>query len=391
MATQSVQCDVHAIPQQVRLRDDVESVLIVVTDAGRPIELQRVPRPSDGRLTVNRSRRSSDLDMTSGARTSRQTVAALSIVVCTHERPDDLSRCLESLLPVHARGHEVVVVDSGPVTTRTRAIVGRFPFRYITESRPGLNRARNAGLGAATHEIVAFLDDDVVVGEGWVTATGSCFEAADVGCVTGLVLPLELETRAQEEFELYCQHRRDFQRKLYTRQSLRPSAAGVVGMGANMAFRRDLVRALGGFDERLDAGTRTRSGGDTDMFARVLESGCQIVYTPDAPVWHRHRRSTRELRSCVFGYGVGLFSMLTKRVVEQRDGGTVITAARWLVGPPMKAAWAKMTGKPAPGWSVVLSETAGAVFGPFMFAYETWRHRSDRELSPRPPLDTVVD
>ena len=146
-------------------------------------------------------------------------------------------------------------------------------------------------------------------------------------------------------------------------------------MGANMAFRRTLVTLLGGFDVRLDAGTRTRSGGDTDMFARVLDSGRDIVYTPDAPVWHRHRRSVRELRSCVFGYGVGLYSVLTKRLIEQRDGTAMITAVRWLIGPPLKAASAKIARSPAPRWETVLAETAGAMCGPFLFAYETWRNR----------------
>ena len=134
--------------------------------------------------------------------------------------------------------------------------------------------------------------------------------------------------------------------------------------------------ALTGFDVRLDAGTSTRSGGDTDMFARVLDAGRLIVYTPDAYVWHRHRRTSRELRSCVFGYGVGLYSMLTKRLVEQRDFGALVTAGRWLLGPIVKAARAKIAGAPSPPWSVVLAETAGAPFGPLWFGYETWRGRS---------------
>jgi hypothetical protein len=192
-----------------------------------------------------------------------------------------------------------------------------------------------------------------------------------VGCVTGLVLPLELETPAQEEFELYCQHRRDFERHVYSAEVLRPSAAGVVGMGANMAFRRRLLLELGGFGPP----TATRAADETDMFARVLDSGRLIVYAPEAQVWHRHRRSTGEVRRCVFGYGVGVYSLLTKRLVEQRDFATLITAVRWLVGPVAKAAQAKLQRQPAPGWDIVLAETAGAVIGPFCFAYEKWRGR----------------
>jgi hypothetical protein len=109
------------------------------------------------------------------------------------------------------------------------------------------------------------------------------------------------------------------------------------------------------------------------MFARVLDAGHVIVYTPDAQVWHRHRRSTREVRSCVFGYGVGVYSMLTKRLLEQGDLGALITAARWFVGPVVKAASAKAGRRPAPRWDIVLAETAGAAIGPFCYAYEAWR------------------
>jgi len=197
------------------------------------------------------------------------------------------------------------------------------------------------------------------------------------------VLPLELETAAQEDFELYCQHRRDLERHVYSSRVLPSSAAGIVGMGANMAFRRQLILTLGGFDTRLGPGTRTRTGDETDLFARVLDAGQLIVYTPDAYVWHRHRRSGREERSCVFGYGVGLYSMLTKRLFEQGDAGALITGGRWLLGPLVKAVAAKAARRPAPRWSTVLAETAGAPFGPFCFAYETWRRRADRRSATR--------
>jgi len=264
------------------------------------------------------------------------------------------------------------------VTRATAAVVERFDLRYVTEPRVGLDHARNTGLATASHDIVAFVDDDVVVSPSWASSIRACFTEAAIGCATGLVLPLELETASQEEFELYSQQRRDLRPRVYSRRNLPASAAGVVGIGANMAFRSAVLRDLGGFDVRLDAGTPTRSGGDTDMFARVLDAGQSIAYSPAALVWHRHRRTRKELRSCVFGYGVGVYSMLTKRLVEQRDLGALVTAARWLLGPVVKAARAKMVGRPAPSWPVVFAETAGAVCGPFLFVYEARRRRAPR-------------
>lgn len=375
MSTQVVELDLHSPPADIRVRDGVQGVLIVVVDNGHPRALLRMPRPVDGILTLRDILQDHPLEPQSASTPADVKPRLVSVVIPTHERPDDLIRCLESLSGIHAGGHEVIVVDNAAATNRTAAVVERFGARYLIEPTAGANRARNAGWAAARHDIVAFVDDDVVVSRPWLAAIGERFDDPMVACVTGLVLPLELETTAQEEFELYCQHRRDLHSREFSRDVLRPSAAGVVGMGANMAFRREVLAALGGFDPRFGPGTPTRTGDETDMFARVLDAGWHIAYTPDAYVWHRHRRTAREVRSCVFGYGVGVYSMLTKRLIEQGDMGALVTGGRWLLGPPVKAARAKIARLPSPPWSVVLAETAGAIVGPLCFAYETWRNR----------------
>ncbi len=377
MPTQVAQFELQAAPSTIPVRNDVHGLLLLVTSGGRPVDLLRIARPASGAVSSDQIMRlgKGGWPLVPEKRVRPLLKQPISIVVCTRERPDDLRRCLESLVGIERDGHEVLVVDNAPVTDRTASIAARFGVRSVVEPTPGLNRARNAGVAASTRDVVAFVDDDVVVSQPWPAAMTSCLDDPQVGCATGLVLPLELETDAQEDFEAYCQHRRDLQRRVYAPGDVPSSSAGVVGMGANMAFRRNLLSTLGGFDPRLDAGTRTRSGGDTDMFARVLDAGRSIVYTPDAYVWHRHRRSAREVRSCVFGYGIGLYGMLTKRVVEQRDLAALVTAGRWLVGPLVKAASAKLGGRPSPRWDTVLAETAGAPLGPIYFAYETWRNR----------------
>jgi GT2 family glycosyltransferase len=376
MSTEVIELDLGSAPSVIRVRDDVRGVLLVITDVGRPITLLRMCRPADGVLNLHDVLQTSRAEADASRSATVSKPSPVSIVIPTHERPDDLSRCLQSLAPIRSDGHEVIVVDNFPVTNRTAAVAERFGVRYVAEPIPGLNRARNAGVAAASHAVVAFVDDDVVVSPTWLSAIAARFADPAVACVTGLVLPLELETPAQEEFELYCQHRRDLRPRVYSRDVLPPSAAGVVGMGANMAFRSDVLAALGTFDTRIGAGTRTRTADETDMFARILDAGWHIVYTPDAYVWHRHRRTLREVRSCVFGYGVGIHSMLTKRLLEEHDLGAIVTAGRWLLGPLVKAARAKIRGAPSPLWNVVLSEIAGAPLGPFCWVYEAWRGRA---------------
>jgi GT2 family glycosyltransferase len=364
-------------PTDVRVRDDVEALFVLVTDHGRPVELLRMKRPPGGVLSltdipkVGRRR----LESSATAAAPEKAVIPISVVIPTRERPEDLSRCLERLRVAGTDDYEVIVVDNAPVTDRTLAVTERFGVRRVLEPKPGINSARNAGVAAARRGLVAFVDDDAVVSPGWLKAISDCFQDPSIGCVTGLVLPLELETQAQDDFERYCHQRRDLTPRIYSRDILRPSAAGVVGMGANMAFRRDLIIDLGWFDPRLGTGTTTRGGDENDMFARVLDAGWRIAYSPDAYVWHRHRRTSEEVRSCVFGYGIGVYSMLTKRLLESRDLGAIVTAGRWLLGPPVKAARAKMTGAPSPPWRVVFAETAGAPLGPFFLWYETWRRR----------------
>jgi len=376
MSTQIVRVDVAAAPDSVPIRSDVANVLVVITAERKPIGLRRVPRPVDGVLRLKAL--IADAGRTDHAEPARDRAKGprISIVIPTHERPADLRRCLEALTSARRDGHEVIVVDNFPQSRRTESVAIAFGVGYIVERTPGLNRARNAGVCAATNDIVAFVDDDVVVSDGWTASIADRFADPTVACATGLVLPIELETAAQEQFEDYCVQRRDFHPHVYSRDVLPASAAAVVGMGANMAFRRSVLVRLGLFDTRIGAGTSTRAADETDMFARVIDAGWRIVYTPDAYVWHRHRRTAREVRSCVFGYGVGIYSLLTKRLLEHGDVGAIVTAGRWFLGPLVKAVRAKAAGTPSAPWSVVLAELAGAPIGPFCWMYEAWRARA---------------
>jgi GT2 family glycosyltransferase len=314
--------------------------------------------------------------------------AAASVVVCTRDRPDDLRRCLAALAPAVASGHEVIVVDNAPSDDRAAAVAAAFPCRYLRETVPGLDHARNRGLAAARHGIVAFTDDDCAPEAGWLGALTAPYRDSRVGATTGLVLPLELATSAQERFEVYCANRRVFHSRELRLPQTRPAAAGIAGMGANMSFRKTLLVERGGFDVRLDAGTITLSGGDTDAFARILDSGASIVYCPEAVVKHRHRRTEEELRRTVFGYGVGLYAFLMKRLVEQRDAHAVVVAARWLVGPPVKAAWNALSGRPASAPALVWAELSGALHGPFRFV-RARRQAVAAKAAWRPSVDAV--
>ena len=214
---------------------------------------------------------------------------------------------------------EILVVDNAPSDDRTRDLVSQRPeVSYVREPRPGLNFARNRALREARGEILAFLDDDVVVDRGWLEGLCDAWNTnRDAGAFTGQVLPMELETEAQVVFEKRGGFRRGFERVRYGPVSpgdpLYPGGAGNFGAGANMAFTTDILRALGGFDEALDTGADVPGGGDLDVFYRTIRAGHALVYEPRCLVFHQHRRDMAALRrQYERSWGLGFMCYLTK-------------------------------------------------------------------------------
>ena len=272
--------------------------------------------------------------------------ATCSVVICTRDRAEDLRACLESLVADGSAGREIVVVDNAPSNDGTARVARDFPVTYVVEPRAGLNWARSAGARAATGEVVLYTDDDVVMEQGWTAAMLAPFAEPSVAATTGLVLPLELETEAQELFELrYGGFARGFARREFTAATLRPLAAGQVGAGASMAFRHSLLTDLRLFDVELDAGTAARSGGDTYAMYRLLAAGHRVVYTPDAVSWHRHRRTMAELRAQLYGYGVGTYVFFLRCLLQHGEWGVVEAGTYWLRKYHLKQVWRALRGK----------------------------------------------
>jgi glycosyltransferase involved in cell wall biosynthesis len=294
-----------------------------------------------------------------GARTLTATVA-----VCTRERPDDLQHTLEAIVAA-APMADLLVIDNAPASDATRRTVERFnQVRYVHEPRRGLNAARNRALREARGDVVAFTDDDAAPERGWLEALLANFGDPRVLCVTGLTLPRELETEAQEQFERYCPFGRGFRRRVFDGVRHNPLAVGPVGAGANMALRRSVIARVGEFDELLDGGTPTRSGGDHEMFARILAGGFRIVYDPAAVSWHRHRRTEPELLETVRGYGVGVYAMWTGLLWERRELGVLKLAWSWLVHDQLPAVIRSIGARRDAAASLPRAELRGCLEGP---------------------------
>jgi GT2 family glycosyltransferase len=235
----------------------------------------------------------------------KPTVSA-SVVICTRDRPDELTACLASLPRQSCRPREIIVVDNASRDRRTRDVALAAGVVYIREERPGLDIARNTGVLRATSDIVAFTDDDVLLHPRWLERLVAAFDQPKVAAVTGLVLPAELATEAQRHFETYWgfgkgYREQDFDSSCFNSHRGDVFPAWDIGAGASMAFRRDVFEKVGLFDERLDVGQAGCSG-DSEYWYRLLANGYNCRYAPSSVAFHSHRRTMEGLASQIYYY-----------------------------------------------------------------------------------------
>lgn len=376
MPTAVLQLDLDRFPANLEIAKKYDQALIVIRRRETPVMQVYVPvrggavdlEPCRRALRAAADRRGWqwELDDYLGPAPPTAPLPAATVAICTRERPDDLTRALEAVCALRPVPFHVLVVDNNPVTSRTHDVVARFAnVRYVRENRPGLDAARNRALMEATTPIVAFTDDDAVPEPEWLGHLLRPFADPRVFCTSGLTLALELETPAQEWFERYSPFGRGFDRMLFDGIRDDPLAVADIGAGANMALRRSVLERVGGFDEALDAGTAARSGGDHEMFGRILAAGYRIVYEPRAVSWHRHRRTREELRAVLYGYGVGVYAVWTRRLLYEREPGVLRHALRWLYYTQMPRLWRAIRRRPeSVPLDLVLAELRGCLAGP---------------------------
>jgi O-antigen biosynthesis protein len=317
----------------------------------------------------------------------------VSVVVPTRDRPDMVIDCIASILRQDYPRLEIIVVDNAPGSSATAdALQSRFGedprVRYVREDRAGISFARNRGVDAARGRIVAFTDDDVRVDEGWLTALVRPFlEDPETACVTGLVMPAKLDTRAQVWTEEFGGFNKGYDARTWDLDStddvLFPYAAGRLGSGQNMAFHTDFLRRSGGFNTALGIGSPAMGGEDLAAFFSVVASGRRLAYAPEAVVWHIHRRDMGSLRRQLFTYGVGLSAYLTSCIVER--------PRRLLDLLPRVPAGVRHLLSPASGKNVhksrtypkhlTLLEMAGLIYGPMAYGRGLLRARRLRHAA----------
>ncbi|MDX6715111.1 MAG: hypothetical protein QOH30_1669 [Baekduia sp.] len=357
------------------------SALIVLRCGGCPLGTVVVPvdAPVLSALVVQAAAERALADMSVPLQPLPADGPHITVVVTTCDQPEPLRRCLDSVLSSRYRSFDVVVVENRPgPQSRTREALRAYDSRisYLEEPVPGLSRARNAGLAAASGELVAFTDDDVVVDTDWLPALVQGFAAAhDVDAVTGLILPLALDTQPQLLLEQFASFGKGFAPATHrlaegrAANPLFPYTAGALGSGANTAVRTAVLRTLGGFETALGAGTHSHGGEDLDLLIRLLLDGHALRYEPRALVWHDHPDTEERLRRQVRAYGVGLAAMGAKHLLTGHERGYLLRqvpgALRYLLSPGSRKNEQKGPDFPR---ELIVRERLGMTEGPIAFA-----------------------
>jgi GT2 family glycosyltransferase len=313
---------------------------------------------------------------------------AVSIVIPTCNRPDDLRRCLAAVEGQRGtRPLEVIVVDNRPGPSSPTAAVAREFERVVLleEAKPGLSYARNAGFAAAAGEILVAIDDDVTVPPGWLERLVAPFASPEVMAVTGDVLPIEIESWSQYQFEAYGGLGKGFTPFevdgdwFHAKRSAVPT--WTLGATANAAFRAGIFThpEIGMLDEALGAGTPTGCSEDTYLFYRILKQNGTIVYEPAAWVWHRHRTDAAALRDQIYSYSKGHVAYHLTTLLRDGDTRALIRLGYSLPRALAWRAWMRLRRRSDYPLSLILLEIAGTLAGPWAL----WQsRRRARRLGP---------
>src|SRR4028119_2280875 len=396
MATAILDLEISKLPPEITVEEHYSKALILIRLHGKPIGQALLPVVG-GRLGGDELREA--LMNAAGdnlwkswlydtlewdERGPLDAMPIATVAVCTRDRPEDLRRTLEAFMRLPDDGQEYLVIDNCPATDATKELVKDYPkVRYVREDVPGSSAARNAALREAKHEFVAFTDDDAAPDPNWLRSLLRNFRDPRVMCVTGLVMPLELETEAQEWFECYTPHGRGFERRIFDGALCNPLIVYPVGVSASMALRKSSIDFIGLFDEALGPGTPAASGEDSELFARILRAGNCIVYEPRALSWHRHRRTWEELRKTLQGYGIAVYAFWTRMFVINREFSVPLLAWEWLWNKQIPELFASVRKQPGciPS-DLLLAQLRGCMRGPMAyFSSRKWLQKVKGELN----------
>jgi GT2 family glycosyltransferase len=223
-----------------------------------------------------------------------------TLIVCSRNRAPLLEESVQSILAGDEVPAELIIVDQSDVSNpRLAALTTErsCAIRYLHSHTRGECPARNAGIAAATYELLVFADDDVRVAPDWYgQMVRTLVAGGSRSAVTCRILPDDAGRRGGFVPTVHL----DEMPAVY-----RGRTVGQPLYTVGLAIYRSAFLEVGGFDERLGAGGLFPGGEDGDLGYRLLEAGYQIIYLPQAVVYHRAWRPDADYYRVRWTYGIG--------------------------------------------------------------------------------------
>ena len=265
---------------------------------------------------------------------SHGNMPSVSVVIATRNRGAQILPTLRSILDGAVRDIEVLVIDQSDndlTAQALRNLEGSARVRYVRDTCKGLSRARNLGLSLVHAPLVAITDDDCIPPRNWLALLLGYFEGdvpADI--VFSAVEAPTLNYRKAIVPVFHPTHER-------VEHGLSGCAGRLEGIGANLAFRRDVVRRLGGFNPWFGAGGPRWSGEDRELHYRALRDGACVYVVREPAVLHVGIRASAEKWALWKRDALGA-GAISAYIIRQ---GSPLTALRfwwWHIGRIVQAA-----------------------------------------------------
>jgi len=233
----------------------------------------------------------------------------ITILICTRNRPEQLTRCLSSILKLDYPSYELVVVDNASNHVHIPKLNYLVPTKFFSCPKPGLSRARNSVLKEINTEFLALMDDDAVAEQRWLSAAVSHFDDPAIGCVTGRILPLETKTEWQERQLEKGLVSTSNSGRVFDKSNFNPLTSAP-GSGSNIIIRTDIIRKIR-FPETFGPGTPVYAGDEHMLFYRIIVENWKIHYEPQSIVYHDYVETEAEFRNRMFRMMVSRGALLT--------------------------------------------------------------------------------
>ena len=210
----------------------------------------------------------------------------VSVIVPTRNRLDVLRQAVAALCAQQypRDGFEIVVVDNassdGTATWLESIVAERGPrVRWLREAKPGSHYARNRGFAAATGQIVALIDDDIVVAPDWLERLVAVYQNPQVGCAGGRIRIKWINGRPDSHITPFSSRLGEL--------DLGEETAFVESVNAgNLSARRDVLIRVGGYNPCNAPGDSLVGDGEAGLCRKVRRAGYAIMYVPAATAWH---------------------------------------------------------------------------------------------------------